>query len=329
MGVPYAALVEVPKWTLLDRRRGVGPVALDQITDAELFTTMIAVDQRLMEQGYNVSRRSMEVPRLTLLQYGIEECVIFTAAPRPRGAYQRVEDMFDAFYSRHDRAIGGHIGVFLFRDIFARVSLPSVYGRMEIKLIDSVDLTPLQKRAVLLDPILHAMLVDQVIDVGDADSGFEMLIHPKASEPLVTKLLNLSRFHLHATAAILTGGYDYRGAVQSAILSSELVLKAGAAIAGATEADLKDSKKFGHNRENVLDKAAEALPGLDRDRVARVIAAQPNYVENRYSDAQPSKIETGHLAMGAQYVAAEIIRLISSQDFRAALNTPIPRSYPA
>lgn len=304
-------------------------MALDQITDAELFATMIAVDQGLMKQGYNVSQRSMEVPRLTLLKYGIEECVIFTAAPRPRGAYQRVEDMFEAFYSRHDRAMGGHIGVFLFRDIFARVSLPRVYGTMAIKLIDCVDLTPLQRQAVTLDPALHAILVDQVIDIGDADSGLETLTHPKASEPLVTKLLNLSRFHLHATAAILTGGYDYRGAVQSAILSSELVLKAGAAIAGVTTQELKDGKKFGHDRMAALDKAVEALPGLDADRIARVIAAQPNYVENRYSEAQPSKIETGHLAMTAQYVAAEIIRQISSQDLRAKLTTPMPRSYPA
>lgn len=324
--MPYAALVEVPKWTLFDRPHGVGPVALDQITDAELFATMIAVDQRLMEQGYNVSRRSMEVPRLTLLEYGIEECVIFTAAPRPRGAYRRVEDMFEDFYSPHDRSMGGHIGVFLFRDIFARVRLPRVYGTRAIKLIDCVDLTPLQQRAVTLDPVIHDMLMDQVIDVGDADYGFETLTHPKAREPLVTKLLNLSRFHLHATAAILTGGYDYRGAVQSAILSSELVLKAGAAIAGATEADLK---KFGHNRGNALEKAAEALPQLDRDRIARVIEAQPSYVENRYSDAQPSKIGAGHLAMSVQYVAAEVIRQISTQDFRAALKKPMPRTYPA
>lgn len=304
-------------------------MSLENVTDEELFATMIAVDKRLMEQGHKVSRRSIEVPRLTLLEYGIEEMVIMTGGPRPKGPYQRVEDMFDAFYSRHDRAMGGHIGVFLFRDIFARVSLPKVYGTRAIKLIDSVDLTPLQQRAIMLDPALYDMLIDQVIDVGDADSGFETLTHPKAREPLVMKLLSLSRFHLHATAAILTGGYDYRGAVQSAILSSELVLKAGAAIAGATEADLKDPRKFGHNRANALDKAAEELPGLDRDRIARVIAAQPNYVENRYSDAQPSRIETGHLAMGAQYIAAEVIRQISSQNFRGSLTRPMPRTYPA
>ena len=173
------------------------------------------------------------------------------------------------------------------------------------------------------------MLVDQVIDVGDADTGFETLTHPKASDPLVIKLLNLSRFHLHATAAILTGGYDYRGAVQSAILSTELVLKAGAVIAGATEAELGKREKFGHDQTKSLNKAAEALQGLDCDRIARVVARQPNYVDNRYSDAQPSKIEAGHLAMGAQYVAAEVIRQISQEDLRATLNRPMTRSYPA
>ena len=127
-------------------------MALEQVTDEELFSTMIAVDQRLVDQGHNIHRRSMDVPRLTLLEYGIEEMVIFMAGPRPKGPYQRVEDMFDAFYSRHDRAAGGHIGVLLFRDTFARVSLPRVYGTGAIKLIDSVDLTPLQKRAAMLDP---------------------------------------------------------------------------------------------------------------------------------------------------------------------------------
>ena len=69
-------------------------MALENVTDEELFATMIAVDKRLMEQGHKVSRRSMEVPRLTLLEYGIEEMVIMTGGPRPKGPYQRVEDMF-------------------------------------------------------------------------------------------------------------------------------------------------------------------------------------------------------------------------------------------
>jgi hypothetical protein len=54
----------------------------------------------------------------------------------------------------------------------------------------------------------------------------------------------------------------------------------------------------------------------------------PRYVENRYSPSQPNRVETGHIVMGAQYIAGEMMRQVTDYSIRSARIPPDERFYP-
>jgi hypothetical protein len=223
--------------------------------------------------------------------------------------------------------MGSHIGVFMYRDIFARIGVPIIFGQVSINPFDFVELTPIQLRIIKTEPDQMETYLDQFFDVADVQYGTQELKTQFATMELVVRFIGLSRLHLHSASAVLTGGYDHRGGVQAALLATELALKAGAAAKGLSEQDIKD--RFGHRNRDTADFVGASWPSFDVARVKRVLAAHPPFVLNRYSATQPDRREVGHLVMGAQYIVSEVVRLISDRDFRSGLNPPSARRYPA
>jgi hypothetical protein len=68
--------------------------------------------------------------------------------------------------------------------------------------------------------------------------------------------------------------------------------------------------------------------GLDIQTVLTTIKRLPEYVESRYSPNQPPRAETGHIAMGAQYIAGKVMRQMTGYSVRSALKPSIVREYP-
>lgn len=303
-------------------------MVLENISDEELFKKLIEVDGRLFQQGIGVKRRAWDVPLAIMKDYGYENAAIVVSGFGKSADMQRLEDMFHDFYRPQDLAVGGHIGVFMYRDVFALVDLPRVYGTRHVDLIEAVKLSDLQKIAIASEPQLFNAMLDQVIDIFDIQFGVPAIKEPYKSNGSALKFINLAQLHLHGAAAILTGGYDHRGAIQSALLATELALKAGASVAGISEETLK-FKPYGHNTAKSLEAAQGGLPDLDHERIERVIKRQPDYVNNRYTFDQPPRRKAGHLVMGAQFVVAEVVRQLTDTDGRGSLSSPIKRCYPA
>lgn len=272
-----------------------------------------------------VKQRCWEIPRVLMERFGYVQYVM-DGVGKP-AILERIQSAFSSIYRKQDLAMGGHIGVFMYRDTFARIAIPLVYGQVSINPFEFVDLTPVQLRIIQSEPEEMEVCVDQFSDVADIQYGISELNPPFAKIELVDRFVGLARLHLHAAAAILTGGYDYRGAVQSALLATELALKSAVAAQALTEAAIK--KQFGHNFNALTDFIASTWAFFDADRVRRVIAQQPQYVPNRYASTQPARREVGHTVMGAQYVVAEIVRQMSDRNFRGDLNRPLARRYPA
>lgn len=157
---------------------------------------------------------------------------------------KRLQGIFREIYPPQDLGMGGHIGVYMFRDVFARISIPHVYGMANLDPLQHVELTPAQCLIIQRDLGEWGVFINQFIDVADVEFGSHTLAPQFQAQELVVRFLGLSRLHLHAAAAILTGGHDARGAVQSALLATELALKAGAATLGLDESTIKD--QFGH-----------------------------------------------------------------------------------
>lgn len=294
------------------------------LSDDALFNLVVKADEDLFYQGVDVKRRSVEIPRRLTQQWGIEEVVLFGAGKPP--IIDRLQSIFRELYRPEVLAMGGHIGVYMFRDVFVRISIPHVFGTAILRPFEHVELTPAQGLVIQRDPEEMAILIDQFTDVADIEFGSSALTPKFQAQELVVRFLGLSRLQLHAAAAILTGGFDFRGAVQSALLATELALKAGAAALGLDESTIKD--QFGHRLAALVKSLARKWPLLDAERILSVIDRQPKYVENRYSPQQPPRRAVGHIVMGAQFIVAEVLRQLSDTRLRSVIQPTPERRYP-
>jgi hypothetical protein len=296
----------------------------DDISDEKLLYLVGSADKELFDAGLDIKRRYWEVPKTVMESLGHISYVI-SGDGKPK-ILERIEAAFRSIYRDHDIAMGGHIGVFMYRDIFARIGVPMVYGRVGINPFEHVELTPVQLRIIQTEPGEMEVYLNQFCDVADVQYGIPEIKKPFRESELVMRLIGLARLHLHSASAVLTGGYDFRGSVQSALLATELSLKSGAAALGLTETQIK--KRFNHDNGMLADFAGSKWTSFDVDRVKREIGRQPPYVANRYAASQPERREVGHLVMGAQYIVAEVVRQMCDRDFRRSLAPPITRCYP-
>lgn len=298
----------------------------DDIPYENLLYLVGTTDKELFDAGEDIKQRYWKVPQAVMKKLGYISGYVIAGDGKPR-ILQRVEDAFASIYRKQDIAMGGHIGVFMYRDIFARIGVPHVYGRVGLNPFEFVELTPVQLRIIQTEPEEMETYLDQFSDVADVQYGAQELKKPFVKNELVVRYVGLSRLHLHSASAVLTGGYDYRGAVQSALLSTELALKSGAAALGLNDNEIK--KQFNHDNAKIADFVEAGWSAFDGARVKRVIATQPPYVPNRYSAKQPNRREVGHLVMGAQYIVSEVIRQMSDRNFRSYIQPTVARRYPA
>ncbi len=273
----------------------------------------------------DIKKRTWEVPDAVMKRLGYASFI--RAGVGKSDILGRIESAFSSIYRKQDIAIGGHIGVFMYRDIFARVGVPHIFGEVSLNPFEFVELTAVQLRIIQTEPDQIETYLDQFFDLADVEYGLRELKAPFSNIELVSRFLGLSRLHLHSASAVLTGGYDYRGAVQAALLATELALKAGAAATGLSEKEIKE--RFGHKNRDLAEFVGARLPSFDLARVSRVLASHPFYVQNRYDATQPARREVGHLVMGAQYIASEIVRQLSARDFRTGITPRPERRYPA
>ncbi len=233
------------------------------------------------------------------------------------------------FIPRELQAGGVHLGAFLFRDMFCRLYAPIAFGRAHIDFWELVDLNDFQKAWLASDEHDLARFTDQAADVFDFGYGFMEFGHGRSVDPRGKDLIWRAHVQLEAAAATATSAYDYRGTTQSAILGTELALKAGLAASGISDKELSNRKIIGHNLVAATQKLGSLCQNFDADRVERVVSAFPDYVSSRYNDNPPSREETGHLIMGAQYVASEVTRQFSDRDLRKQDHIFPKRQYPA
>jgi len=128
--------------------------------------------------------------------------------------------------------------------------------------------------------------------------------------------LTLASFQMQSAAATLVGAFDTRGAIQSAIIGTELALKAALIGAGYNDEQLK---KLGHDIDKIVDKVAVAYPGFNHEAVRKRIEVLPHFVHNRYSPQQPDRVTTGAIVMAAQFACGEVARILTKGSFASKL----------
>ncbi|MEQ9661265.1 MAG: hypothetical protein RLN87_01810 [Parasphingopyxis sp.] len=295
------------------------------ISNDELQNFVRIADDEGLGAGEEPKQRAFKNVLRVLEALAIDGVVLIGERAPP--IVKRIHAANNLLFRPEDQREGGvHLGAFLFRDLFSRMSVPLIFGSPHIDFFKIIDLSDYQKAWLAESPGDVARLTDQAADLLDFGYGWMEFGHGRSLDPRGDSLIFRSHVQLEAAAATATGAYDYRGTVQSALLGSELAIKAGLAARGLGDDELKD---FGHNQKKAAKKLSELEENFEVDRVTRVITLFPDYVKSRYAGAPPDRIETGHILMGAQYIASEVTRLFSDRNLRKA-NPDMPqRSYPA
>jgi hypothetical protein len=295
------------------------------ITDDEIRQAVHAADDEGLANGEEPKRRSFENLLRVLKQFNVDGVVLAGQGVAP--IVSRIRAANNALFRKQDQAVGGiHLGAIMFRDLFARFDVPVIFGAPNIDILELVDLTEYQRGWLASDHAEADRFRDQALDLLDFGWGMIEFGHGKSLSALAGDLIFRSHIHLEAAAATASGAFDFRGTMQSALLGSELALKAGLAANGISEDELKQT--YRHDQKKAAIKLASLETQFDGDRVTRVVTAYPDYVSTRYAGPQPTRLQVGHVLMGAQYVASEVTRCFSDRDIRKDNGTKQDRSYP-
>ena len=298
---------------------------MPDVSDQRLFELVTEEDRRLFDEGMELRRRDWGVTSAVIRRLGYVGYTLAGRGTPPE--VRRIQTIYRDLYGRHALAGGGHMGVYMWRDAYYRIAFPYIYGTVQISFLDCVELQPAQKYLLRHEPDEMNKIVDQVCDAGDAQYGSREFKDAYRGNELAERFIDRAMTNLHGAAAILTGGYDPRGAIQSSLLAVELALKGGvAASTGLDEGAIR--KCYGHRSDKLCEDITKHWPLFDDKRVAHVIAGNPDFVQSRYQQGQPPAREVGRIAMNAQYVVAEMIRQLSDRDLRSSLQPALLRTYP-
>lgn len=293
-------------------------------TNDELQELACEADDEGLALGEEPKQRSFKNVLRMLAKLGIDGVPV--TGERAPEIVKRIHRANDRLFRPIDQREGGiHLGFFMFRDIFARFSVPMIFGSPFIDFWSLLDLSDDQKRWMATDNEAVARFEDQAIDLLDFGYGIREFGHTREVTDQSKELIFRAHIQLEAAAATATGAYDFRGTLQSALIAAELALKAGLSCNGHCDSDLR---LIGHD----LVKAARALgeheTTFDADRVIRAVQTFPNFVHSRYSGQQPDRREMGHILMKAQFIASEVTRTFTDRNMRADQDCPKARSYP-
>lgn len=300
-----------------------GTTTGEEIADSNLFELVMTADEEALAEGLSPKQRGMATVFKVLRKLG-HAFVMTGSGMSPMG--ERVLAMHRSLYRGSDLAVGGiHGGIFMFRDVFARIYIPFGYGQMAVNPFQLTDLSEAQLRWLASRPQDLAAFHDQFIDIFDFAGTLGRLGNYKMPPKEAHEIFQLASFQLQAAAAALSVAFDFRGAIQSCLIGAELALKAGLAAQGADE---KERRKHGHDLASAANAFSKGRQAFDLDRVVNTIKRLPQYVENRYSSEQPNRMAVGRIVMGAQYIAGEVARQIGEFSIRSAMTPPVQRVYP-
>jgi hypothetical protein len=294
------------------------------VSDEQLLKLILRTDDELMSEGVSPSQRTVHIIPRVMEQLGFRDFVFLgTGAPE---ISKKIASIHQSLYRRQDIAAGGvHGGIFMFRDVFVRIDVPIIYGQVTIDPLALAQFNPMQVRWIQNRPDDFKMFIDQFIDIFDFAGGIATMADYKRPPNNVMDTIWLATFQFQAAAATLSAAFDTRGAIQSSLIGAELALKSGLTFAGISESA---RRAHGHNLVSAATEFSKSQSNFDIDRVSATIKRLPPYVANRYSPVQPNRKETGHIAMGAQYIAGEVMRQMTGHSVRSALVDFPKRTYP-
>ena len=141
----------------------------DELSDKQILELVNQIDNELFNTGVDIKQRHWKASQLIMSRLGYIS-YIMNGHAKP-AILDRIEAAFKSIYRPQDIAIGGHVGVFMYRDIFVRISVPLVFGQVSLNPFDHIELTPIQLRILQTEPETIEIFLDQFSDIFDIQYG--------------------------------------------------------------------------------------------------------------------------------------------------------------
>lgn len=276
-------------------------------TDEELWQLILTLEKEMCAEGIPPKQRHFHLPIKAMESLGFESFVLGGQGEDP--LLKRIRALHATLYRPKDVQIGGlHGGAFMFHGIAAHVYIPIIYGRVSIEPFKYCDLSPSQIEWLCSIPAQESAYLVNFCNLFD----FSACLHPMGDYGEVPEsalpLLQLAAFQTQSAAATLCAAFDERGAIQSALVSAELSMKAALAGAGIGESELKN---LGHDFVKLAEAVGSAYEKFELRAVMDHARSLPELVPNRYSSKQPGRNETGSIVMSSQAIAGAVARVLT------------------
>jgi hypothetical protein len=284
--------------------------------EIDLLKLVIQVDDELIQEGAEPFQRPLTAYLRIAGRLKPGSSSILQHDPLSNA----VNQIYSELYRPSDLHIPPmHVGAFMFRDVFFPLRIPLIYGSPAINPVDFLtDLPDIPKRWLFDNKQTGLVFFDQVIDLMDFAYGLDDLEKIGKLPDKTVEWWYLAKQQLEAAAATVLGSFNKYAVIQNCCISTELMLKGGLLAKGIDEKTLASKKQgYGHNLENLVDKAAHHLPALDRETLIFIAQQFPDYVESRYEAKNFSRSDLGKFLMNAQFISGEVLRQFSDRNFRA------------
>jgi hypothetical protein len=286
--------------------------------ETDLLKLVIQVDDELIQKGVEPFQRPLQAYLRIVRQLKPGSSSILQHDP----LFNDVNQIYSELYRPSDLHMPPmHVGSFMFRDVFFPLRIPLIYGSPAVNPVDFLtDVPDIPKRWIFDNQQTGSAFFDQVIDLMDFTYGLDDLEKIGKLPDKTVEWWYLAKQQLEAAAATVLGSFNKYAVIQNCCISTELLLKGALFAKGIDEGTLanknKSDKGYGHNLENLVNKASAHLSNLDQETLVFVVRQFPDYVESRYKAQNLSRSDLGKLLMNAQFISGEVLRQFSARNFR-------------
>lgn len=157
-----ANLLHSSIWEMAMSRQNIG--------DDQLIEMIDIIDNKIFESGKDISERLFLVPREVMKELGYINFMF--PSPSNQYVYDRIRSLYTyIIYSKDNLSNIKYIGIFMYRDVFARIKVPEIVGTAKITPTRYVELTPSHLKNLVNNSYQFNVYLDQFFDVADIHYG--------------------------------------------------------------------------------------------------------------------------------------------------------------
>lgn len=270
--------------------------------DDRILRLIDALDREAVAAGATPRQRPLRVIPKVCAELGIVYVLGRFSDPR----IETISAIHNSFFRPDDLAVGSvFTGITRHLDLFFRVDVPWLLGTVRLDYIKHIDIKKSQLRRVFQVEAEVKSLCAGICDVFDIGFALGRIGGFNLQEGDATDWFSMAAFHAQAAAITLRHAYDFRGAVQSALLCAELAVKSALIFAGR-DADYC-AKNIGHNLEKALPDLRLTCRYPDIE-VESIISGLPHFVRSRYIHKNWNRTEAGDIVSAAQRLLALVVK---------------------